>query len=169
MVGRIQVRGARRARPMAGSPRYRRGVDEERADDTTRPITPIEQAWRCAHDRQGQVAARRPSAALDRRSAQRLREYQVGTRRCRRPVEQGDAPAKMALTPSAPYKSKGRLRSSRALALIAHPGGCLRPPSRGQRSRSAARLALSAPIDERSGSEREKRLELVELGVRETG
>src|ERR1700751_6033973 len=50
------------------------------------PIAPIEQAWLCAHDRQGQVAARRPSAALDRRSTQRFCEYQVGTRRCRWPA-----------------------------------------------------------------------------------
>ena len=102
------------SRPMASSPRYRRGVDEKRAKDT--PIAPIEQAWRCARDRQGQVAARRPSAALDRCSAQRLCEYQVGTRRCRRPVEQGDALAKTALTPIAPYKSMGGEPTNRGRA-----------------------------------------------------
>jgi transposase len=67
---------------------------------------------RCAHDRQGQVAQRRPSAARDGHSAQCPCENQVGTRRCRRPVEQGDALAKTALTQIAPYKSKGGKRSS---------------------------------------------------------
>ena len=70
------------------------------------PIVPIKQAWRCAHDRQGQVAALPPSAALDDRYAQRPCEIRAGPR-SRKPVKQGDALAKTALTPIAPYKSKG--------------------------------------------------------------
>ena len=77
------------------------------------PIVPIKQAWRCAHDRQGQVAALPPSAALDDRYAQRPCEIRAGPRSSRKPVKQGDALAKTALTPIAPYKSKGGFRTYR--------------------------------------------------------
>ena len=75
-IDRIQVCGAMSAPdgelPLVPSNRQRRILHEvdPRAQRRT-PPPPNQLACRCAHDRQGQVASRWPSATLDRRCAQR--------------------------------------------------------------------------------------------------
>ena len=54
-------------------------------------VVPNERVWRCARSRQGQVAARWPSATLDSHSAQRPSKIRSGRGDVAGPIEQGDA------------------------------------------------------------------------------
>jgi hypothetical protein len=75
---------ARRLRLMASSPRYRRTIQ------FAEPAFPIQRVCRCARDRKGQVASRRPSATLDGHSAQRPTKIRSGRGDGQLAVEQGD-------------------------------------------------------------------------------
>ena len=117
------------------------------------PIVPIKQAWRCAHDRQGQVAALPPSAALDDRYAQRPCEIRAGPRSSRKPVKQGDALAQNSLDTNRPIqvlgrkaRLRGRLGKDHGVGAEAEvptclPIGCLR------RKEKVPALYLNAYVD----------------------
>ena len=70
-------------------------------------VVPNEGVWRCARSRQGQVAARWPSATLDRRSAQRPSKIRSGRGDVAGPIEQGDA-AHNTLDSNRPIQVPGR-------------------------------------------------------------
>ena len=71
-------------------------------------VVPNERVWRCARSRQGQVAARWPSATLDRRSAQRPSKIRSGRGDVAGPIEQGDA-AHNTLDSNRPIQVLGRI------------------------------------------------------------
>ena len=72
------------------------------------PIVPIKQAWRCAHDRQGQVAALPPSAALDDRYAQTPLRNQGGTQEFSETSQTRRCPGKNSLDTNRPIQVLGR-------------------------------------------------------------
>ena len=103
---------ARDARPMASSPRYRRRFDLNERGHGAR-VVPSERVWRSARSRQGQVAARWPSASLDSRSAQRPGKIKSGRGDVAGPIEQGDA-AHNTLDRNRPIQVQGRTPPDRS-------------------------------------------------------
>ena len=108
---------ARDARPMASSPRYRRRYRSEERGHGAR-VVPNERVCRCARSRQGQVAARWPSATLDRRSAQRPNKIRSGRGDVAGPIEQGDA-AHNTTDRNRPIQVQGRRAVVRRRAAMA--------------------------------------------------
>ncbi len=94
-------------------------------------VVPNERVWRCARSRQGQVAARWPSATLDSHSAQRPSKIRSGRGDVAGPIEQGDAP----------HKTLDRNRPIHVLGRGAH---LQRPPREGPKPFAIAVIALRA-------------------------
>jgi hypothetical protein len=127
---------ARDARPMASSPRYRRRYRSEERGHGAR-VVPNERVCRCARSRQGQVAARWPSATLDRRSAQRPNKIRSGRGDVAGPIEQGDA-AHNTLDTNRPIQVQGSiagLQRRRQSVRRLHLGVTLARQPQGRRER----------------------------------
>jgi hypothetical protein len=102
-------------------------------------VVPNERVWHCARSRQGQVAARWPSATLDSRSAQRPGKIRSGRGDVAGPIEQGDA-AHNTLDRNRPIQVQGSIPAARLHRPTGLHSTCrnLDAASRCRRSQSSA-------------------------------